>query len=239
MAAPVVQSKGTAAAVATGTTVSPTRPASISANDIEILWVNSYTGGGANNTTFTDPSGWTRITATAYVNQFFANNGMMGLWWRRAAGGESGTVSVVRGGQTTHLYHGQLFLISGCVTTGNPYDAFTVFTGSGGAAITYSSVTASSPGSRTLLALAATVTNSAITLPSGYTTLVRDGTALDAGGSLEAFHLANVAAGSYSSSSAAGGGTEGSGSVHLAFAPVAAATSLIARSRGTAAHVLR
>lgn len=224
MAAPVVQSKGTAAAVASGTTVSPTRPGSIAANDIEILWVNSYTGAGSNNTTFTDPVGWTRITATAYVNQFFANNGMMGLWWRRAAGGETGTVSCVRGGTTTNTYHGQLFRISGCVATGNPYDAFTAFTGSAGASITYSSVTAAG-NERTLLALAVTVTNAAIALPSGYTSMVRDGTALGATSSLEAFYLANVTSGAYSSSSATGGGTNGSGSVHLAFAPAAAGTA--------------
>lgn len=239
MAAPIVQSKGTAAAVASGTTVSPTRPGSIAANDIEILFANSYTGAGSNNTTYTDPVGWTRITATAYVNQFFANNGMLGLWWRRAAGGESGTVSLVRGGTTSNVFHAQLYRISGCITSGNPYDAFTVFTGSGGASITYSSVTAAG-NERTLLALAVTITNAAITLPSGYSTLVRDGTASGATSSLEAFHLANQLAGSYSSSSASGGGTNGSGSVHLAFAPAAAAaTSLVARSRGAVAHVLR
>lgn len=224
MAAPVFQSKGTAAVVASGTTVSPTRPGSIAANDIELLWANSYTGAGSNNTTFTDPATWTRITATAYVNQFFANNGMMGLWWRRAAGGESGTVSLVRGGTTTALFHAQLYRISGCTISGNPYDAFTAFSGSAGASITYSSVTAAG-NERTIVALAVTVTNAAIALPSGYTSMVRDGTATGATSSLEAFYLANQLAGAYSSSSATGGGTNGSGSVHLAFAPAAAGTA--------------
>lgn len=239
MAAPVVQSKGTVAAVASGTTVAPTRPSSLAANDIEFYVANSYTGAGSNNTTFTDPTGFTLITKTAYVNQFFANNGMLGVWWRRAAGGETGTVNCVRGGTTTNVFQAQIYRISGCVATGNPYDAFTFFTGSGGTSISYSSVTAAG-NERTLLGVAVSITNGAIALPSGYTSMVRDGTALGATSSLEAFYLANQLAGSYSSSSATGGGTNGSGSIHIAFAPVvAAAASLVAPSRTARNSLLR
>lgn len=224
MAAPVVESKGTAAAVASGTTVAPTLPGSVAANDVLFLLANSYTGAGANNTTFTDPGGWTRVTATAYTNQFFANNGMVGLWWLRATGGESGTVTLVRGGTTTEVFQAQVYRVSGAETTGNPWDQVVVNAASGGGAnLSWPAVTVLGA-QRTLLAVyvngananIGTVTASDLSL---YTSLGRDGTALGSTSSVEAWYDSGVAS-AQQADSTGGGSVNGWATVHISLTPV-------------------
>lgn len=191
----------------------------MNANDLLFLLVNSYTGGGTNDTTFSDPSGWTRITATAYVNQFFSNNGMVGLWWKRAAGTEGGTtVSVVRGGTTTEVFQGQVYRVSGAETVGNPWDDVQVNNTAGGTVtVGWLSTTVLAP-ERTMLALVVNTANANLTsMTATYTSVGRDGTALGSTSSVEAFWDPDVT--SAQSADAQGGAPNGWATVHLSIKP--------------------
>jgi hypothetical protein len=219
-------SKGTAVAVASGTTVSPTLPPSIEANDILILVANSFTGGGSNNTTFTDPSGWTRLdTNQAYVNQFFAENGKVGVWWKRAAGGESGTVSVVRGGTTTEVFHAQIYRFSGMIATGSPVRGQAEFSTAGTSA-SFSSLGVLSGDLIVGIAVNALSLGISPVVGTGsvtYTERAEDATSLGSDSDLELFTRSAPADGSYiADGSPESASVSGWWTMHLGLIPVGA-----------------
>src|SRR3990167_4740869 len=161
MTAPVVNTTRGTAAAGTAASVTPGYPAptgGILANDIVWLLAISHQPvsiGGINT-----PSGFTQAAQGTYQNSALANRGRAALFWKRAVGGESGTVSVSRTGDTgtDGVLFAQMYLTRGGVTTGNPYDAITARYGPGNTTVTFDSV-AVGGAERTLLAFCAQADN--------------------------------------------------------------------------------
>lgn len=115
MAIPTYQAIG---AVASGFgAISPAYPASVAANDIAILVVQS-----SNQAIATPAGGWAEVTnspqgtGTAGV----ANAVRIGVFWRRCTGVEGGTtVSVADTGDHTVA---RILTYRGCIASGNPWD---------------------------------------------------------------------------------------------------------------------
>lgn len=131
MAAPAFVSKGTAAA-ATAASVAPTFPASIAAGDI--LLVLALT---KDNVEINVPSGFSQDATNAARNQSAA---LRAEWfWKRAAGTETGTLTVDKVSGTTLLF-AQIYRFTGGIATGDPYEA-AAMTGVGSGTVTPTDIT--------------------------------------------------------------------------------------------------
>ena len=215
-AAPTVVNKGTAAS-GTSTSVSPAYPSSINANDIVFILAisNQPNGIGVINT----PSGFTQVAQGTYQNSSAVNRGRSALFWKRAAGGESGTVAVTRSGDsgTDGSYIAQMYRVSGAITSGDPWDAATPRYGPGNATVTWDAVTVSGS-ERTLLAFAAQADNaSTVDPPSTYSGLVTDVTASGTDSEVRLLYKQNVS--SDGQVTATGGETEGWTTFHVSMKP--------------------
>lgn len=216
MAAPYVASKGTASAVTTGAST-PTYPASIVANDIIFLLAISHqpVSIGVIDT----PSGFAEVAQGTYQNNSSVNQGRAALFWRRASGSLSGTVSVTRTGDTgtDGVFYSQIYRVVGAVTSGDPWDAATTDYGPGNATVDVPAVTVSGA-ERTLLAFIAQADNaSTVDPPANYVGLVSDTTATGTDAELRLCHRRNIDAGS--ATTATGGETEGWAVFHLSMIP--------------------
>jgi hypothetical protein len=217
--APVVVSKGTASAVTTAT-VTPSYPASVQANDIIFILVISHqpVSIGVINL----PSGWNEAGQGTYANNVPTNQGRVALFWKRAVGGESGTVSITRTGDTgtDGCFFAQMYQVTGCVTSGNPWDAVVAkYNGNGATTVTWDAVTVSGSG-RTLLAFVAQADNVASGTPSGYTqTVTASATNTGTDAELQLFDEKDVF--SDGSITATGGQTEGWVTYHISAIPPA------------------
>jgi hypothetical protein len=117
MAAPSFGSAGTGIAEADAS-IDVAYPASISANDILILLVQ------AKDTVdnFDTPTDWTAFGASVSNTSHRSK-----LFWKRATGSESGTLTVTRTAGAVH-FGARIYRYAGCQTTGNPYEAYTTGT---------------------------------------------------------------------------------------------------------------
>lgn len=118
-AMPTKQTSGSAAAIGSSDTIDVPYPASINANDI--LYLQIAARETSDGTGITTPSGWTpvnHVTDTTGDHAF-------GLYWKRAAGTESGnlTVTAAYAGVTGRLLAARMYRFSGCTTSGTPHEA--------------------------------------------------------------------------------------------------------------------
>jgi len=171
--APVIASKGTLRAVTTGN-LALTLPSSITANDIIIAVILWAPNTATDVVDIATPTGYSQITQYSTPTST-PIDGKIVWFWKRASGGET-TVTITRptgcdtGSDT--CFAGQSYRITGCITTGNPWDAFVSNGPSTSTTVTYLAVTVSGSG-RTLFANQAIQDNVATaTPPSGYTVLV-------------------------------------------------------------------
>lgn len=218
MVAPYVASKGTASAVTTGA-ATPTYPASVAANDIIFLLVISHqpVSIGVIDT----PTSFTEVAQGTYANSGSTNQGRAALFWRRASGSLTGTISVTRTGDTgvDGCFFAQMYRVVGAATSGDPWDAATTDYGPGNATVDIPSVTVSAA-ERTLLAFVAQADNAAtVDPPAGYVGLVTDTTTTGTDAELRVFHRRNIDAGA--ATTAAGGETTGWASFHVSVKPAA------------------
>lgn len=230
MAAPVLAAAGTANAGTAGT-ATPTYPASIAANDILILVAIHYTS-VTNPTSWSAPTtGWTSIV-DSLINRPVDGiaNGRIGVWWKRAAGGESGTVTVTQSGGTTGastVTFAQIYRLTGCETSGNPWDGAVFKTAASGSGTTATFDTVTISGSeRTIVGFYLAGDNIATATPTGYAaTLAADTTATGSDAELQTFTKTNTSTDG-SVTSATGLATSISwGTVHITFKPPAAAAA--------------
>jgi hypothetical protein len=234
-AAPSVISKGTASAVTSGS-ITPSYPASPLANDIIFLLVIDHqpVSIGVINT----PTGFTEAAQGTYQDSTPANQGRVALFWRRAAGGESGTVSVSRTGDTgpDGTFFGQMYLVRGAITSGNPWDVVTARYGPGNATVTWDAVNVIDT-ERTLLAFTAQTDDvPGVSTPTGYTrTVAIDITTTGTDAQLALDDKSNVT--SDGQVTAAGGETLGWATFHVSVKPpdtvAPAAVSNLAASNAT------
>lgn len=121
MAAPGPPVAGTSAQATTGT-VSPTLPASIAANDIIVVWAVDHQPVSVG--TMSWPSGFTEGQQVDIKDSTGVVIGRAGWAWKRAAGGESGTISVTRTGDTgtDSAFGANCCKIPGCITSGDPFE---------------------------------------------------------------------------------------------------------------------
>lgn len=101
-----------------GGSVAPTYPASVQTNDILFLYV--ITNSPVANPTISTPAGWTAVSSYHST----ATDVATALFWRRAAGGESGTVTVSFSASVSAsgVGYGVISQWRGCVTSGDPYE---------------------------------------------------------------------------------------------------------------------
>ena len=157
MAAPVLQTSSTLTG-ANGTSAVVTLPSGVTADDIIIVSIYKE-----NTNAVTPPAGYAEIgtapTTTAPQGQY--------TFWFRAAGGESGTV--------TFSWTGNVFRaaaahrISGCTTSGNPYEG-TLATNSSNSNVTTLNVSLASTSANSLLYWGGTnfAGGNTWTAPTGY-----------------------------------------------------------------------
>lgn len=125
MAAPTLQAEGALAIVTTGD-LTPVIPAH-QADDILVLTAFLWAPQTAGSMAFwsSEPSGWTNVHDAVRVN---ASNidGRGDVWWKRAASGSETNPTVGRptGADTgvDTAFAGRVYVIRGCITTGNPWD---------------------------------------------------------------------------------------------------------------------
>ncbi len=119
--APVAVSAGALTALHTVGAIDVAYPAGLSANDIVLLITNSQ-----QDNPVTSAPGFTQIGTQQLINDGvpLAILARGGVWWMRAAGTESGTVSVQRGsnGSSGDIFYGVMIAYSGCITSGDPYE---------------------------------------------------------------------------------------------------------------------
>ena len=219
MAAPYVASKGTASAVTTGAST-PTYPASVAANDIIFLLAISHQPNGVG--VISTPTDFTEVSQATYQNSGAVDQGRIALFWRRASGSLTGTVSVSRTGDTgvDGVFFTQMYRVVGAVTSGTPWDAATTDYGPGNATVDIPSVTVSGA-ERTLIALIAQADNaSTVDPPSGYVALATDTTTTGTDAELRICHRRNIDTTiGGGATTATGGETEGWGVFHLSMIP--------------------
>jgi Tfp pilus assembly protein PilW len=215
-AAPTVISKGTAAA-GTAASISPGYPVSPQANDIIFILAisNQPNGIGIVDT----PSGFTEAAQGTFQNNTPTNRGRAALFWKRAAGGESGTVSISRTGDTGSdgVFFAQMYLVRGAETSGNPWDGLTARYGPGNPTVTWDAVPVSGS-ERTLLGFAAQADDaSTVDPPSGWSALSGDTTGSGTDAEVRLAYLGNVS--SDGQVTATGGETEGWATFHVSMKP--------------------
>ena len=235
-AAPSVISKGTASA-GTATSVTPSYPASPQANDIIFILAISHQPNGIGVIDL--PSGFTEAAQGTYQNSSLVDQGRAALFWKRAIGGESGTVTISRTGDTgltDTCFFAQMYLVRGAVTSGDPWDDITARYGPGNATVTWDAVTVSGS-ERTLLAPVAQADNaSTVDPPSGYSGLATDTTATGTDAELRLLYKENVS--SDGQVTATGGETEGWATFHISVKPPSPAITITSSTNQPSAVLL-
>lgn len=192
MATPTWQAGGSLTAVASGTTRTPVLPAH-AANDI--LVCQAIYNGSAD---LTITAGWTAI---AVENSAGISTGW---WWKRAASGAEGNPTVtssVAAGAAAVLC-AQTFVIRGCVTAGDPFEAFAVNGPTSGTTVTGSAITTLGTNrlAVTFVSMDDDVASSSYP-PSGWTDVNDITTATGGGAHLAAVSKAQASAGSVAAAS--------------------------------------
>src|SRR5574338_282354 len=108
----------------TGGAVNPTLPAGIAADDTIVGWAIFYANSGTVPTAITWPAGFAEGASAVVKNASGTAIGIAGWAWKRADGTESGQLSISANGsngpQCSSL--GNFAKISGCTTTGDPFE---------------------------------------------------------------------------------------------------------------------
>jgi hypothetical protein len=155
--------KGTTVTIASAANLSLAHPANLVADDIEIAHIYLETPSVA----ITPPAGWAEIGTEASSGG--TNTAIYRLFWKRAAGGETGSVTFTHG---TVWRAGYITRWSNCITTGNPFETpgASAAAGTTGATTT-SAVSDTTDGpNRTLLFVCANWSGASTwTPPSGFT----------------------------------------------------------------------
>ena len=212
---------GTAAA-GTGTSVAPAYPISVQIDDIIFLLALSYQPNGIDLIAL--PSGFSYVFAGAISGPLFYNSvpslvGRAGLFWRRADGSESGTITVTRTGDTgaDTCFFAQTYCVRGCEPSGNPWDDAQWDDGPGNATVDWAAVTVSAS-ERTLLAFCVQANDVAtVDPPAGYAGAVRDTTTEGTHGELRLLYKQDVS--SDGAVTATGGETAGWATFHVSVKP--------------------
>lgn len=218
MAAPVIVSKGTQNN-GTGTSLSgATLPASIAANDIIFNLCISHQPNGIGAISIT-PAGWTEAAQGSYLNASSVAIGRASLHWKRMAGGETGQIAMTRTGDTgiDGVFMAQCYRVTGCETTGDPFDQCVFRGGPQSTTVTYNAVTVSGS-ERTLAAFSVMASNTSVGVPTGYIEgLASDGTTTGTDAALDLDEKDNVA--SDGAVTATGGSTVGWATFHVSLKP--------------------
>lgn len=172
MAAPTFIAKGTVSS-GTGAGVTPTYPGSILAGDLLFLVAMSNQLGGSIGS-IDGISGWAVQDAGFFKDNSPVNVGQAALFVKVAAGGESGTVSVTRTGDTgsTYSFVAQIYQFRGVPSAVIESEVINN-TGDGNSTVTWSAVTVGG-NARTLVAFGAFQVDTSPGTPSGYTASAQD-----------------------------------------------------------------
>jgi hypothetical protein len=108
MSVPYYNDKGTLAATASSTGIAVPYFSSPSADDIALIAVMNKSAAVWNT-----PSGWSVLS----------DSGNSMVFWKRLAGTESGSVTLTHVGASGFVI-GIMYQIKGCVTSGNPFEAY-------------------------------------------------------------------------------------------------------------------
>jgi hypothetical protein len=220
---PSLVSKGTAsktgAASGTPAAVTPAYPGTVAANDVFILQVIVGTISGQTVGRFTAPAGWEEITQGGFRTSAGAIRGQMGWFWKRGDGTETGTVSCSTTFSSTNEsgFHGQIYRITGCPTTGIPWESVAPFLqGEGATTITWLATDVGGTGRLVLAFVGQLDDTPGASVPTNYTdTLGIDADATNQDTQLEVFEKTNTNSGAQAT--AAGGETAGWATLHMAF----------------------
>jgi hypothetical protein len=211
MAAPSYVGKG-AVNSGTGSSITPGYGSlTVAAGDLLfILAINKQLGGTIGG--ITAPAGWTEDIFGTYSNNAPTSAGTISLFWKKAVGGESGTVTVNRTGDTggTHQFSAQIYQFTGF----NPYiesSSINVL-GNGVPTVTWNSVTVGGT-ERTLAAFVGSLSSTGLSAPATYTEAKDEVSA----GPIEVTLLIGVKANvsSDGSVSSASGDDDGWGAIHV------------------------
>ncbi len=164
MAAPTYQGKGTKAN-GTGSSITPSYPASINANDLILLYVVSVGNG-----TITVPAGWVEILSGTIL---YPPAALVKLYRRSALGTESGTITVSRSGYSgSSTLMAQMYLYRGTAQITVESSAYPTY-GGNLTTITWNAVTVGGS-ERTLAALVINYNGGDPGTPTGYTNSATD-----------------------------------------------------------------
>lgn len=238
MAAPVPVSKGTASksggASGTPGAITPAYPGTVAANDIFFLWCAASSASGSTSGDIVAPAGWRQVATLGGRSSGGAFRINASLFWKRATGSETGTISV----STTHSasgetgFYGQIYRVTGCPTTGLPFEAVSVFyTGEGNTTISYPGVALGGSG-RTVLAFCAQNDDGAIGTPTGFAaTIAQDVDATNRDTGLAMFDKQNTD--THDTVTGTGGDADGWVTVCVALHDVAQADFSLGRHAGS------
>jgi hypothetical protein len=130
---------------ASATSVTPGYPTGIAANDILILHVHLDDGLG-NATISSVGTGWTLIDS-----ETLANDSTAALYWRRATGSESGTITVtVSEDVNSGCLGARISAWRSCKTSGDPYEGASHTNQGSGLSFTGPTVTTTGPNRRVI-----------------------------------------------------------------------------------------
>lgn len=208
------QNKGTASG-GTGGSVTPTYPATPSANDIFLLAVLSYSSGG---TTISTPAGWSVVDNVTFEDDSNNEDGSAAVFYKISDGTETGTVTVSKTGATGAgtVMFAQMYRYSD-VEIGNPVERITFTDNNGGSTVTFGSSGSFARSGRTIIAITLQTSTTATTTPTSYTNRAADSDASGIGAYLRLDDYEDRA--SVSATSASNGNALGNVGAHFALRP--------------------
>ena len=237
-------SKGTASATGgTGTgppaNITPTLPASIAANDICIAMC--LVGAISNSVCgrIGCPSDWEEIAQFAFLTGS-SRIGQIGWFWKRMSGGESGTITFsttfTMTSSVEHTFHGNIYRLTGCPTTGVPWLGLATNGTLTGTTITYNAIFTNQSADITLLAFVGQLDDTpGASTPSTYSaTVAIDTNTTNFDTQLAVFD--KTGATTTGSTTSANGESAGWGALHMAFHSSAQAEVSPLAFRGQASH---
>lgn len=145
-----------------GTSVTPSYPASVSADDVAIMIHVSIDFGASGGFSLSTPSGWTAVGAQVVEGSVLYAR----AYWKRLAGSESGTVTVSHSAGFFQAY-ARIGVYRGCTTIGDPFEDYDSTSGFGDTITSPSTTTTAA--NRMGLRLSCVVSGSATSPPSGWT----------------------------------------------------------------------
>jgi hypothetical protein len=196
--APNFQSQGAINAVTTGD-LTLTLPITPNVDDIILASIILYAPATTGAITITPPADWNLVEGPQIVDGSFNLDARYRLYWKRATASESNPTFVRTAGGTgaSTCFAGRLYIVRGCITTGDPWDEVDVAPNAGSAPYTAANGTMDAvtvlAAERLVMQFVTIADNTSPgTAPSGWTaaTAVNSGTGSDAG--FQTFRQDNV-----------------------------------------------